>query len=542
MVALILVGCASGAVTDPTLPGTSTTDSSPTSTIAPHVTSSSTVAQSDPGVAYVPGEPRAGIDLRFEDMISYYNGRNVAAMTALVGDGPVSDPSLEPDTSGEYPSVAAWFEAADRQQDRLSTDGYGFGEPFELFVQRENPPLADVGIERLSLTLRFWVNQNCEIRVQAGDILISAPDPCVYETLYRPETTGIGCDSPFEPRAGHVGLWTGEEILIYGGVTGSVSAPPLTSGLGFDPDSGSWRSLKQSPEALSSWPTRRAVWTGSEMIVAGRTLYEDGEDLFLMLYSPSADEWRVSPFPEGRRAIGGMVWTGSEVILAGGDLHYPDDQAWAYHPTTGTWRELPDTGLRDVEGVEGVWTGTEAVFIGGYVHPVMTTAAAYNPELDSWRPLTEPPEWIDHHEMLWTGQRVIIYSGNTGPGHRDRLLLYDPETDQWSESSPIPIEPSQRLAGVWTGDQLILWGGYATYGTGHPNGDGAAYDPESDIWTVLPASPLAPRCDHSGTWTGQELIIFGGMLTCGSPQELADGNAASYDPIAGQWHALDPDQ
>jgi hypothetical protein len=155
MVALILVGCASGAVTDPTLPGTSTTDSSPTSTIAPHVTSSSTVAQSDPGVAYVPGEPRAGIDLRFEDMISYYNGRNVAAMTALVGDGPVSDPSLEPDTSGEYPSVAAWFEAADRQQDRLSTDGYGFGEPFELFVQRENPPLADVGIERLSLTLRF---------------------------------------------------------------------------------------------------------------------------------------------------------------------------------------------------------------------------------------------------------------------------------------------------------------------------------------------------------------------------------------------------
>lgn len=545
-VALIAVACTSGAGTSSTVTATSTTDNSPASTVAPGIASSSTVAQPDPGVACVPGEPRAGIDLRFEDMISFYNGGNVSAMTALIGEGPVIDPSLVPETSGEYPSVATWLEAAERQQDRLAADGYGFGEPFELFVLRVNPSLEGVGIERLALTLRFWVNQNCEVRVQAGDSVVSAPDPCLYDTLYRPDDTGVGCDSPFEPRAEHVGVWTGEEVLIYGGVTGSVSAPPLTSGLGFDPDLGSWRSLKQSPEAVSSWPTRRAIWTGTEMIVAGRIPIEDGDDLVwgddlvLMQYSPTDDDWRVTPFPEGRRAIGGMVWTGSEVVVAGGDLHYPDDQAWAFNPTSRTWRELPDTGLRAVEGIEGVWTGTEAIFIGGYVHPGMTTAAAYNPELDSWRTLAEPPEWTDHHEIVWTGEQVIIYSGHTGPGHRDRLLLYDPETDEWSDSSAMPIEPSESLAGVWTGDQLMLWGGYATYGTGHPNGDGAAYDPESDTWTVLPPSPLAPRCDHSGTWTGQELIIFGGMLTCGSPQVLADGNAASYDPATEEWELHKP--
>jgi hypothetical protein len=540
-VALIAFACTSGAGTSSSVTATSTTDVSPAGTVDPGIASSSTVAQPDPGVACVPGEPRAGIDLRFEDLISFYNERNISAMTALTGEGPVIDPSLEPERSGEYPSVANWLEAAERRHDRLAADGYGFGEPFELFVRRENPSLKDVGVESLFLTLRFWVNQNCEVRVQAGDSLVSAPDPCRYEVLYRPDETGVGCDSPFEPRAGHVGVWTGEEALIYGGVTGSVSVPPLTTGLGFDPDGRSWRSLKPSPEGVSSWPTRRAVWTGTEMIVAGRTPYEDGEELLLMMqYSPSDDEWRVTPFPEGRRAIGAMVWTGAEVIVAGGDLHYPDDQAWAFNPTTRTWRELPNTGLSEVEGIEGVWTGTEAIFVGGYVHPGMTTAAAYNPELDSWRTLTDPPEWIEYHEMVWTGEQVIIYSGNTGPGHRDRLLLYDPMTEDWSDSSAMPIEPSHRLAGVWTGNQLIVWGGYATYGTGHPNSDGAAYDPESDTWTVLSPSPLTPRCDHSGTWTGQELIIFGGMLTCGSPQVLADGNAASYDPATEEWELLKP--
>jgi len=283
------------------------------------------------------------------------------------------------------------------------------------------------------------------------------------------------------------------------------------------------------------------------MIVAGRVPFHEGDDLvwgddlLLMQYSPSDDEWSVTPFPEGRRAIGAMVWTGTEVIVAGGDLHYPDDQAWAFNPANRTWRELPNTGLREVEGIEGVWTGSETIFIGGYVHPGMTTAAAYNPALDTWRTLTEPPEWIDHHEMVWTGEQVIIYSGHTGPGHRDRLLVYNPENDEWSESSVMPIEPSESLAGVWTGDEMIVWGGYATYGTGHPNSDGAMYDPNTDTWTVLPASPLEPRCDHSGTWTGQEFIIFGGMLTCGSPQVLADGNAASYDPTTEVWELLDPD-
>lgn len=381
-------------------------------------------------------------------------------MVSLVGEGPVLDPSLEPDGTGRYPSIAAWLDAAETVGDHWSTAGYGFSEPFELFLERQNPSLEAAGIEDLSITMRFWVNQDCELRVEAAESVVSAPDPCLYDDLYRPEETGIGCDAPFDPRAGHVAVWSGNEVLIYGGASGTTSSPPYTSGLGCDPQTRTWRDLEPSPQIVEWWPTLQAIWTGEQMIVAGRTVDAEDPAMVLLSYSPTADTWSVSsPVPEGRQAIGGVVWTGTEVILAGGDLHYPSNSAWAFNPATETWRRLPDPGFEPVEGIEGVWTGTEAVFVGGYVHPGSSAAAAYNPESDTWRTLAPVGvHWIREHHLTWTGEQVIVYSGHTGSGHLQRLLLYDPGTDEWSESSTMPIAAPERLGGAWTGDRLIIWG------------------------------------------------------------------------------------
>lgn len=543
MVVLATAAC-TGAEGEPsTVPSTSTTAAVSTTTTLLDTGTSSTVARAEPGVECVPGEPKPGIDLRSDDMITFYNQRNHRAMSALAGDGPVVDPSLEPGGPDRYGSVEEWMTAAEDVEDRLSNDGYGFYEPFELFVVRENRLLRKVGIESLSLTLRFWVNQDCEVRVEAGDSLVSQPDPCAYHALYGQDDSGVGCDAPFDPRAGHVAVWTGEEVLIYGGRSGSASIPPLTTGLGFDPDNRAWRSLEPSPAGVSFWPASQAIWTGDEMIVVGRDLDGEDSEIVVMSYSPEDDEWSVSPAPEDRRAVGAVVWTGSEVIMVGGDLNWADSSAWAYTPATGDWRQLPDPDIPGVEGSRGVWTGTEAVFLGGYAHPGSTIAVAYNPGTDTWRQLSEPAEWIQGHELAWTGDRVIVYSGHTGPGHPDRLMVYDPDTDQWSETNPMPIQPSERLASGWTGDRVLMWGGYGTYAeAGEPLRDqGAAYHPETDTWTVLPPSPLDPRCDHSGTWADEEFIVFGGMLTCGQPQRLADGNAASYNFTTGQWELLEED-
>lgn len=347
------------------------------------------------------------------------------------------------------------------------------------------------------------------------------------------------------PRAGHVAVWTGEEVLIYGGASGTHQAPPLVTGLGFDPANGSWRDLAPSPEGLAWWPTLHAVWADDRMIVAGSSQRGDAEAIVLLSYIPVEDRWLVSPpSPSERTAVGGFVWTGTEVIIAGGDLNYPDDTAWSYNPASEVWLQLPDPELPGVEGIKGVWTGTEAIFYGGYSAQPKSPAVAYNPATDSWRRLTEPPSsWIEQHEMVWTGNEMIVYSGHAGPEHENRLLLYNPVSDTWAESSPLPIAATERLAAAWTGAEPIVWGGFATYGIHDGDGDavsgeGAAYDPATDTWTVLPTSPLGDRCDHTGTWTGESFVIFGGMTTCGDPNVLADGNAAIYNPTTGNWQLL----
>lgn len=516
---------------------------STTTTTVPDDTSNSGSGEPTPPrlSACVEGEPKVGIDLQYEEILRFYRTRNGERLIGLIGDGPVHDPSLEPETDGTYANVAEWLAAASRVHDVLSDNGYGYGEPFQLFIERRNPGLREAGIDHLSLTLSFWVNQDCEVRVESGEV-VSAPDPCLYATLYQPSNVPEGCEAPFEPRAGHVAVWTGEELLIYGGASGSHDTAPLTTGLAFDPDAGSWRDIRPSPESLEWWPTLNAVWTGDQLLVAGRTSGAD-ETVRVLSYSPTEDIWSVSPpLPGDRTAVGAMAWTGTEVILVGGDLHYPDNTAWAYNTTSQIWRQLPDAGIEAVEGMEGVWTGTEAIFIGGY--GATSTGIAYNPLSETWRHLPDAGrDSIEGHRLVWTGQHVIVYSGHTGPGHPDRLLLYEPDTESWSKSSPTPIAPAERLGGAWTGDQLIIWGGYATYG-GHDQdgdavyGDGVSYDPTTDTWTVFPPALIADRCDHSATWTDGLFVVFGGMTTCGTPHILADGNSAAYDPTTNDWQVL----
>jgi hypothetical protein len=64
-------------------------------------------------------------------------------------------------------------------------------------------------------------------------------------------------------------------------------------------------------------------------------------------------------------------------------------------------------------------------------------------------------------------------------------------------------------AGVWTGDQLLIWGG--TPGT-YNNffADGAAYDPATDRWHRL--APSSGRFASGAVWTGTEMLVWGGIV------------------------------
>ena len=66
----------------------------------------------------------------------------------------------------------------------------------------------------------------------------------------------------------------------------------------------------------------------------------------------------------------------------------------------------------------------------------------------------------------------------------------------------------ENPAGVWTGDRLIIWSGRRA---GAYVQTGAGYDPVSDTWDPI-TSVGAPtgRIEHTAVWTGNEMIVWGG--------------------------------
>lgn len=105
----------------------------------------------------------------------------------------------------------------------------------------------------------------------------------------------------------------------------------------------------------------------------------------------------------------------------------------------------------------------------------------------------------------------------------------------WSRMAPSPLAPRSQAVIVWTGSQLIVWGGSATNGE-HLYGDGAAYDPATNRWQLLPPSPLSPRDDAAAVWTGREMAVFGGFVD--GQGQVASNQAAAYDPSSRRWRML----
>ena len=80
--------------------------------------------------------------------------------------------------------------------------------------------------------------------------------------------------------------------------------------------------------------------------------------------------------------------------------------------------------------------------------------------------------------------------------------------DSWTPTLQL-LDPRYWHTAVWTGSEMIVFGGMSSVGTIY--GDGSRYDPATDTWQLLPAlgSPGA-RQSHVAVWTGTEMVVWGG--------------------------------
>lgn len=142
------------------------------------------------------------------------------------------------------------------------------------------------------------------------------------------------------------------------------------------------------------------------------------------------------------------------------------------------------------------------------------------------------------HTAVWTGTEMIVWGGFRQTGPLSDGGAYDPANDRWRTIANTGA-PSPRFAhtAIWSGSEMIVFGGWNGAGI---LGDGAAYDPATNTWRALPAANApAARANHTAVWTGTAMIVWGGEGVFPPPRpnsvDLVFADGASYDPVANRW-------
>ncbi|PYT07019.1 MAG: hypothetical protein DMF49_09475 [Acidobacteria bacterium] len=253
----------------------------------------------------------------------------------------------------------------------------------------------------------------------------------------------------------------------------------------------------------------------------------------------SPDTWASTRFDLPDPRIGHTsVWTGSEMIVWGGGSGSTSNTGGRYDPATDSWRTTSTVGAPSPRSFHtAVWTGTEMIVWGGNLEPDRT-GGRYNPVIDTWMPTSTanaPPSRL-YHTAVWTGAEMIVWggdAGNYGSYSTNTGGRYNPLTDAWLLTSTSGVAERSRHTAVWTGAEMIVWGGHDE-STGASLDSGQRYDPSADSWSSV-ATRDAPsmRLDHTAVWTGTEMIVWGGRTTEATGPALNTG--ARYDPARNRW-------
>jgi len=338
---------------------------------------------------------------------------------------------------------------------------------------------------------------------------------------------------------GHVrAAFTGTQLVVWGGARCPMTDCVLGDGALYDPAQDRWATIRAS-KVLMRRADAAAVWTGSEVVVWGGydALESESARASGARYRPTSNTWAITA-AEGApsaRIEPLAVWTSSEMIVWGGNTGgAPAAGGAIYAPTTDTWREISRTNAPTPRrGASAVWAGGSMIVWGGADNIGATDhGARYDPDGDLWTPISRAgaPGPRSNHAAVWARDQMIVFGGqdteltSLGTGAR-----YSRASDAWM---PLPQAgsptPRSKMVAVWTGSEVLVFGGGIGTQAREQTNTGAIYDPLTDRWTpmTLTGAP-SPRAGAAFAWTGTELIVWGGFgampLTPGGADYLDTG-------------------
>jgi N-acetylneuraminic acid mutarotase len=309
------------------------------------------------------------------------------------------------------------------------------------------------------------------------------------------------------------------------------------------------------------------VWGGFGGIMGNDTNRNDGA-----AYNPETDSWRPIPRRNApaARFDHSAVWTGKEMLVWGG---YTDSHAryggghapgflnsgGRYDPATDTWRPISRQGAPSPRcWNSAVWTGTEMIIWGGSNEShAFNGGARYDPLTDTWKPMNEDCPLLPRglHLAVWAansnnrgcpGGEMLVWGGASRDPRNEADYFqdgarYNPGSDSWTPISSLGAPRGRLIAkAVWTGSEMVFWGGVndaqdggaklegrypgtgkqadspaprASRGndSGRFVGSGGRYNPATDSWTQMSSDGApTPRLVTGVVWTGTGLLLSGG--------------------------------
>jgi hypothetical protein len=148
------------------------------------------------------------------------------------------------------------------------------------------------------------------------------------------------------------------------------------------------------------------------------------------------------------------------------------------------------------------------------------TGGRYNPSTNTWTATstTNAPVGRVGHRAVWTGNEMIIWGGHFFESGNDNYLntggRYNPNTNSWTATSTTDAPDGRSThTAIWTGNEMIVWGGFGPFDLGYYFNTGGRYHPGTDSWTATSIVDAPDgRYRHTAVWTGSEMIIWGGIL------------------------------
>lgn len=311
-------------------------------------------------------------------------------------------------------------------------------------------------------------------------------------------------EAPIVSRSHAVAGWTGSEVLLWAGSSLDRSFA-YTDGAAYDPLTDTWRTIP-----VPGWghPGLVSTFAGSRLYVFAK----GGASSF----DPSTGVWTDLPPTDGLVASGAVAAV--DAVWAVGSVSFGQDarpnlavarfdeatQHWVRGPVfEGLAGDAPVVdALMSLER-DPIWTGSEVVVWGS-----AGSGLAYDTGKETWRriPAPVPPSGVlvDSTAVMTSAGLTLIAEIDDSGGPTMSMVTLVGGTWVWSDADDLPIGSIDRVKVASAGDWLVLL---------RPDGAPIIVNAATGSWSVAVDGPLAGLEGASAVWTGSEMVVWGGVAT-----------------------------